>query len=298
MAGMATCRVIAARWRFAMAQHRLSMRAADPSGPARPLSTPLDHCRHSRCSADGIGAASPRHSAYCRPLSARASTSADQKTVQMQGDKSQRRRRGLQSHNQSPSSPQNGKPGSPSAPSSADSNGASAHAKQQAAVQDRLKANGSHYRAAQQNGAIGAQSQQQSELQSRQLGRQADSSQSSSTSRQPAEQSRALREAHLPPHLFTPRGSALHASHAGKGAETVQASETPANRASKAAAEQLTARLPPPEVGDLGERAEGVIQIGTSGVRIPLYGRTMQSIQEVPALPAGCLALHVGMCLV
>ena len=76
----------------------------------------------------------------------------------------------------------------------------------------------------------------------------------------------------------------------------MQAPETPASRASKAAAEQLTARLPPPEVGDLGERAEGVIQIGTSGVRIPLYGRTMQSIQEVPALSAGCLALHAGIC--
>ena len=282
MAGMATCRVLAARWRLALAQQRFSMRAADPSAPAGLLGNSLHHCRHSRCSADGIRPASQRHPAYCRPLSARASTSADQKTVQLQVDDSKRRRRGLQSHKQSPSSPQNGKPGSPSTPSSTDSNGASAHAKQQAAAQDRLEASGSHDRAAPQTSAIGAQSQQQSELQSRQLGRQADSSQSSSTSRHPAEQSKAPREApHLPPHLFTPRRPASHASHAGKGAGTVQAAETPADRASKAAAEQLTARLPLHEVGDLGERAEGVIQIGTSGVRIPLYGRTMQSIQEV-----------------
>ncbi len=293
MAGMATCRVLAARWRLALAKQRLSMRAADPSGPAGLLNTSLHHCRHSRCSADGIRAASLRHTAYCRPLSARASASADQKTVQMQVDDSKRRRRGLQSHNQGFSSPQNGQPGSPSTPSNADSNGASAHAKQQADVQDRLEAIGSHNRAAHQNSATSAQPQQQSGSQSRK----ADSSQSSSTSRRPTEQSRAPREApHLPPHLFMPRGPASHASHAGKGAETMQAPETPASRASKAAAEQLTARLPPPEVGDLGERAEGVIQIGTSGVRIPLYGRTMQSIQEVPALSAGCLALHAGMC--
>ena len=215
----------------------------------------------------------------------------------MQADNGKRRRRGLQSHHQSPSPPQGGDTGSQRTPSSADSNGDTAHAKQQAALQDRLEASESPNGAAPQNSANGAQSQQQAELHSTQLGRQADSSQSSSTSRQPAEQSRAPREAHLPPHLFTPRRPGSHAmSQVGKGAGTVQAAETPATRASKAANEQLTARLPPPEVGDLGERAEGVIQIGTSGVRIPLYGRTMQSIQEVPALSAGCLALHVGMC--
>ena len=50
---------------------------------------------------------------------------------------------------------------------------------------------------------------------------------------------------------------------------------------SKAAEQQLKATLPPTELGDLGEKAEGVIQIGTSGIRIPLYGKSMQSIQEV-----------------
>ena len=44
---------------------------------------------------------------------------------------------------------------------------------------------------------------------------------------------------------------------------------------------QLKATLPPSDLGDLGEKAEGIIQIGASGLRIPLYGRSMQSIQEV-----------------
>ena len=214
----------------------------------------------------------------------------------MHVDNSKVRRRGLQSHNQNPSPVQNGSSGIQSTPSSASSNGASGHAKQQAAVQDILEVSGSNDRAAPQDRATGAQSQQRPELQSGQVGRQADSSQSSSTSRQPAEQSRAPREAYLPPHLFAPRGAATRASRVGEGAGTVQAGETPASRASKAAAEQLTARLPPPEVSDMGERAEGVIQIGTTGVRIPLYGRTLQSIQEVPNPPARHLALHVITC--
>ena len=51
----------------------------------------------------------------------------------------------------------------------------------------------------------------------------------------------------------------------------------------RAADKELKATLPPADLGDLGEKAEGIIQIGVSGMRIPLYGKSMQTIQEVCA---------------
>ena len=105
--------------------------------------------------------------------------------------------------------------------------------------------------------------------------------QSSSASRQPDRSDTGKQPSYIPPHLFTARRRELQ-----QGSDASEESPAPGSRllrlnGAKAAEPQLQASLPPADLGDFEEKAEGVIQIGTSGMRIPLYGTSMQSIQEV-----------------
>lgn len=90
----------------------------------------------------------------------------------------------------------------------------------------------------------------------------------------------------MPPHLFTPRRPPLQATNGQHKAGAQPPVEPPEYWGSKIETEQLTARLPPSDVTGFEDKAEGAIQIGASGIRIPLYGRTVQSIKEVADNPA------------
>ncbi len=118
--------------------------------------------------------------------------------------------------------------------------------------------------------------------------KEADNSQSADTSRLADSPSRPLQPSYMPPHLFTARRRELQQSNGQHEGGPPPGSRVLSIDDTKAAEQHLKATLPPAELGDLGEKAEGVIQIGTGGIRIPLYGKSMQSIQEVCAHFSAC----------
>lgn len=117
--------------------------------------------------------------------------------------------------------------------------------------------------------------------------RETDNSQSTSTMRQLDSPTRPLQPSYMPPHLFTARRRELQQSNSHHEEMPLPGSRVLKVDDSTAAEQALKATLPPAELGDMGEKAEGVIQIGASGVRIPLYGKSMQAIQEVCAHTCG-----------
>ena len=106
-------------------------------------------------------------------------------------------------------------------------------------------------------------------------------SQNSTSSTRPAGAGMRAQPSFMPPHLFTAKWRGLQQSNREYEGGPPPGSRVLDVSGSKPAAEHLKATLPPSEMGGFEEKAEGVIQIGTSGLRIPLYGKSMQSIKEV-----------------
>ena len=120
----------------------------------------------------------------------------------------------------------------------------------------------------------------------------AQSSQFNSHSNHPAELQRQPLRSYMPPHLFKAIRKDQQASNGYHEGGSAPAVGPPSQNGTKVAAGELNATLPPAEVTDLGEKAEGVIRMGTRGTPIPLYGRTLQSIQEVT-----CVLFHLIYCM-
>jgi hypothetical protein len=102
-----------------------------------------------------------------------------------------------------------------------------------------------------------------------------------SPSNHPAGLKRQPPQSVVPPHLFKATRTDQQAGNGVLKKHSAPAAGTPTLNGTKVAAGDLRATLPPAEVADSGEKAEGVIRLGTHGTPIPLYGRTLQSIREV-----------------
>ena len=197
-------------------------------------------------------------SSRLQPTISHLSCSAHRQAAQIHSCSSGKRRRGLQSHVKETDPSQNGTKLGSSIPSS---------------------------------GASSSEAASPSAIPGRRSNSQpidADDSQSVSASRQAKSPSRPLQPSYMPPHLFTARRRELQQGNGQHDRGPPPGSRVLSVDDSKAAEQQLKATLPPVELEDLGEKAEGVIQIGTSGMRIPLYGKSMQSIQEVCAPFSAC----------
>ena len=261
MIGLAACRAFVAQWRCALPARARQISGMSFIANSAPCSHNISQTlqQYTKSRSPEIRQAFPAP-VQSRPQTSSAdiSCSADRQAVQVHSSSGSKRRRGLQSHVQDTDPVHFGARAGQSIPSKADSS----------------------------NGA--ASSSGMPDTRSRTPLSEADNSQTTTSSRQPPGPNRSLQPSYMPPHLFTARRRELQQSNDGHHEEraALPGSQVLSLNGTKAAAQQLKATLPPSDLGDFGEKAEGVIQIGTSGMRIPLYGKSMQSIQEVCAHPS------------
>ena len=300
-----------AAYRALVVQLRLALPAKVPKISAMQSIGSLPPCRHllSADNQQNINKCSnvARHLTleYLQPrkqvVSVAVSSSAVKQAAQIHSSSSSRRRKGLQSRIQDAKLPQNGTNTDQSLPSS--SNGAVRRV-------DQPSGNYSPHKPGDPDMSQESNSSKQydgpsrptqpsfiaSELnQNSTLGKQpagpsrrlqsqfmdSGMSQNSASSTKPTRAGMRPQPSFLPPHLFTAKRRGLQQSNREhEGGPPPGSSVLDVSR-SKPAAEHLKATLPPSELGLFEEKAEGVIQIGTSGLRIPLYGKSMQSIKEV-----------------
>ena len=248
-------RCFALQWCRALPVKVVGMQLSRITAPSIHFRTPLGQRQNSTCSADMRQAPQQLRWVYRHP---HAIPSAARQAAHMHLNSSRIRTGGLQTHTKDVRASQNGLDAGQSI-SSRDSRHDSSN-------------------------GVPPPIEQPSDTRSRAEPTGAQSSQFSSPSNHPAGLQRQPLQSYMPPHLFKAIRKDQQASngyHEGASAPAVGA---PSLNGTKAAAGELNATLPPAEVADLGEKAEGVIQIGTRGTPIPLYGRTLQSIQEVTHL--------------
>lgn len=200
---------------------------------------------------------------------------AVRQAAQIHSSSSSRRRKGLQSRVQDAKLPQNGTNADQSLPSS--SNGAVRCVDQPIGRYNPSKPGDPD---SSQNSTLGKQPAGPSRRPQSQY-MDSGMSQNSTSSTKPARAGMRPQPSFMPPHLFTAKWRGLQQNNRNLDGGPPPGSRVVDASGSKPAAEPLKATLPPSELGPFEEKAEGVIQIGTSGLRIPLYGKSTQSIQEV-----------------